>query len=154
MSNKIPPDDTSATAAKSGKTATTPGHRPHLRSDGSPPPLTTPAAPPMARPTLAPDEYSGQLSDPSNDEGSPSLLSEPISTGFQMVTTPIGRCPTLPVAAISPPTMGNSFSALDDSDDPPCWSKEFPPPPLHPYPLDGTPFLLPAPTTPTWPLSM
>ena len=85
------PDDISTTTAKSGKTASTPEHRRHLRSDGSPPPLTTPAAPPMARPSSAPDEYSGQLSDPSDDEGSPSLLSEPISLDFQMVPAPLGR---------------------------------------------------------------
>jgi hypothetical protein len=127
MADKIPLDDTSATTAKSGKTASTPGHHHHLRSDGSPPPLTTPAAPPTAWPPSAPDKYSGQLSDPSDDEGSPSLLSVPISTGFQRVPAPLGRSPTLPVAAISPPRLRNSFSALDNGDDLPWLAERVPP---------------------------
>jgi hypothetical protein len=134
MADKIPPDDTSATTAKSGKTASTPGHRPHLCSDGSPPPLTTPAAPPTAWPPSAPDKYSGQLSDPSNDEGSPSLLFVPISTGFQRVPTPLGRSPTLPVAAISPPRLRNSFSALDDGNNPPLLVERVPPSAPSPIP--------------------
>ena len=134
MADKIPPNDTSATTAKSGKTASTPGHRPHLCSDGSPPPLTTPAAPPTAWPPSAPDKYSGQLSDPSNDEGSPSLLVVPISTGFQRVPTPLGRSPTLPVAAISPPRLRNSFSALDDGNNPPLLVERVPPSAPSPIP--------------------
>ena len=137
MADKIPPDDTSATTAKSGKTASTPGHCPHLRSNGSPPPLTTPVAPPMAWPQLAPDEYSGQLSDSSDNEGSPSLLSNPFSTGFQRVPAPLRRRPTLPVAAISPPRMGNSFSALNNGNDPP---------PL----VEGVPLSAPSPVPAGW----
>jgi hypothetical protein len=124
--NSIDDNDALMMAAATGNPPPSTGQHPHLRSDGSPPGTLVWDVQGMARPHVpppppAPDE-SNILS---NDEGSSPLLSDPDDVDFQVVVagcrqrvTPLqDASPTM--AETLPPTTGNSFGTLADTNDSP-----------------------------------
>jgi hypothetical protein len=124
--NSIDDNDAPTMAAATGNPPPLTGRCPHLCSDGSPPvtlvrDVQGMAWPHVPHPPPAPDE-SNILSD---DEGSSPLLSDPDDVDFQVVTagcrqrvTPLqDASPT--TAEILPPTTGNSFGALANTNDSP-----------------------------------
>ena len=124
--NPLNIDVTPKPRAKSGNRPP-PTERRYLRSDESPteplPSGTTWLHTPLPPP--APNKPSGQLTAPSDDEGSPILLSDPDDVIFQEIAasgrqrvTPL-RDAILPTTENPPPATGNSFAALMDTDNNP-----------------------------------
>jgi hypothetical protein len=122
--NSIDDDDAPTTVAATGNPPPSTGRRPHLRSDGSPPATLVWDVQGMARPHVpppppAPDE----LNILSEDEGSSPLLSDPddfqvVAAGCRQRITPLQDASPM-TAETSPPTTGNSFGALANTDNSP-----------------------------------
>ncbi len=109
------------------------GRHPHLRSNSSPPGTLVRDVQGMARPHVPPPPpVLDELNILSDNEGSSPLLLDPDDVDFQVVAagcrqrvTPLqDASPTM--AETSPPTSGNGFGALADTDDSPPWAYDAP----------------------------